>query len=88
MTHLDHKLARRTLLKGASLGVGAGVVAALGTGSGQAAPAQPSEGGEIWSSEYWAKKGDVPLWMFRKRLGAPKPGEPRGRCCSSCTARR
>jgi pimeloyl-ACP methyl ester carboxylesterase len=74
MTHLDRKLARRTLLKGASLGVGAGVVAALGTSSGQAA--QPSEGGEIWSSEYWAKKGDVPLWMFRKRLGAPKLGEP------------
>jgi pimeloyl-ACP methyl ester carboxylesterase len=76
MTGLDHKLARRTLLKGASLGVGAGVVAALGTGPGQAAPAQPSEGGEIWSSEYWAKKGDVPLWMFRKRLGAPKASEP------------
>ena len=74
MTHLDQKLARRTLLKGASLGVGAGVVAALGTSFGQAA--QPSEGGEIWSSEYWAKKGDVPLWMFRKRLGAPKLGEP------------
>jgi len=31
--------------------------------------------GEIWSSEYWAKKGDIPLWMFRKRLGAPKAGE-------------
>jgi alpha-beta hydrolase superfamily lysophospholipase len=75
MTGLDHKVARRTLLKGASLGVGAGVVAALGAGSGQAAPAEPSEGGEIWSSEYWAKKGDVPLWMFRKRLGAPKPSE-------------
>ena len=23
-----------------------------------------------------AKKGDVPLWMFRKRIGAPKPAEP------------
>jgi pimeloyl-ACP methyl ester carboxylesterase len=76
MTHLDHELARRTLLKGASLGAGAGVVAALGIGSGQAAPAQPSEAGEIWSGEYWTKKGDVPLWMYRKRLGAPKPGEP------------
>ena len=30
----------------------------------------------IWSGEYWAKKGDVPLWMFRKRLGPPKAGEP------------
>ena len=45
MTRPDHKVARRTLLKGASLGVGAGVVAALGTGSGQAAPAQQSEAG-------------------------------------------
>jgi pimeloyl-ACP methyl ester carboxylesterase len=31
---------------------------------------------EMWSQEYWAKKGDVKLYMFRKRLGAPKPGEP------------
>ena len=30
MTQLDHKVARRTLLKGASLGVGASVAAALG----------------------------------------------------------
>ena len=32
-------------------------------------------GTDIWSQEYWAKKGDVPLFMFRKRLGAPSPGE-------------
>src|SRR4051812_22908406 len=76
MAHLDHEVARRTLLKGASLGVGAGVAAALGTGPAQAATAQPSEAGEIWSSEYWAKKGDVPLWMYRKRLSAPVVGEP------------
>ena len=42
----------------------------------QAATVVPSEGGEIWSSEYWTKKGDIPLWMFRKRIGAPKAGEP------------
>ena len=42
----------------------------------QAATAIPSEGGEIWSSEYWTKKGDIPLWMYRKRIGAPKAGEP------------
>ena len=30
----------------------------------------------IWSSEYWTKKGDIPLWMYRKRIGAPKAGEP------------
>ena len=31
---------------------------------------------DMWSEEYWAHKGDVKLYMFRKRLGAPKAGEP------------
>lgn len=31
---------------------------------------------EIWNAEYWTKKGDVDLNMFRKRLGAPD-GEAR-----------
>jgi alpha-beta hydrolase superfamily lysophospholipase len=30
----------------------------------------------IWSGEYWAQKGAVRLYMYRKRLGAPKAGEP------------
>jgi pimeloyl-ACP methyl ester carboxylesterase len=62
---------RREIIKGAGLGVGLGLIAG-------ALPAQaaPVAGSEIWSSEYWAKKGDVPLWMYRKRLGAPRPGEP------------
>lgn len=30
---------------------------------------------EMWSEEYWAQKGDVKLYMFRKRLGAPAEGE-------------
>jgi len=30
---------------------------------------------KIWSAEYWAKKGDLALYIFRKRLGAPMPGE-------------
>src|SRR4051812_26906194 len=75
----DHALARRTVLKGASLGVGAGLMSGLtaaaqaqttGTGVAQA------EDGPIWSAEYWAKKGDVSLNLWRKRVGAPKPGEP------------
>jgi pimeloyl-ACP methyl ester carboxylesterase len=74
MKHLDRPLARRTVIKGAGLGLIAGTLAeATSTHNANAAT---SEGGEIWSSEYWAKKGDVPLWMYRKRLGAPKPGEP------------
>src|SRR5579863_9701426 len=28
-----------------------------------------------WSGEYWTKKGDLALYIFRKRLEAPQPGE-------------
>src|SRR6202165_5637175 len=74
MKRLDQLLARRTVLKGAGFGLVAGGLAdALPAHSADAATV---EGGEIWSSEYWAKKGDIPLWMYRKRLGAPKAGEP------------
>ena len=71
MTHLENPLVRRDVIKGAGLGLIAGTFA-------DALPAQaaPVEGSVIWSNEYWAKKGDVPLWMYRKRLGAPKAGEP------------
>lgn len=30
---------------------------------------------DIWSEEYWAKKGDVSLYVYRKRATAPKAGE-------------
>jgi pimeloyl-ACP methyl ester carboxylesterase len=65
-------VARRTLMKTAGLGLGAGLVSSLvGT-----APADAQQaGGEIWSAEYWANKGDVRLYCFRKRLGAPRAGE-------------
>src|SRR6202035_3579270 len=52
------------------------VAGLTGAASAQSPVAAPSQSPEILSSEYWAKKGDVPLWMFRKRLGAPKAGEP------------
>ena len=71
----DHALARRAILKGASLGVGAGVVSAF-TAQAQisAAGAMQASDGAIWSAEYWAKKGDVALNLWRKRVGAPKAG--------------
>jgi pimeloyl-ACP methyl ester carboxylesterase len=72
--HLNQLLARRAVIKGAGLGLVAGGMA--GALPAQNAVAAAGEGGEIWSSEYWTKKGDIPLWMYRKRLGAPKPGEP------------
>src|SRR6476661_3724267 len=74
MTHLDQSFGRRAVLKGAGLGLVAGTLAEAMPARNAAAAT--SEGGEIWSGEYWAKKGDVPLWMYRKRLAAPKPGEP------------
>ncbi|HEX9464430.1 MAG TPA: alpha/beta fold hydrolase [Alphaproteobacteria bacterium] len=42
---------------------------------GQSAAAPGGAGADIWSHEYWAKKGDVSLYMFRKRLGGPAAGE-------------
>ena len=74
MTQLDQPLARRSLLKTAGVGLAAGAMA--GVAPAQAAEPAATEGGEIWSHEYWAKKGDIPLWMFRKRVGEPKAGEP------------
>ena len=74
MINFASSLARRTVLKGAGLiGTGLGLVAGPVAISRASAAAVE---GEIWSSEYWARKGDIPLWMYRKRLGAPKLGEP------------
>jgi hypothetical protein len=91
MTNSENWLARRTVLTGIGIGgLGLGV-AATAAMPAQAATAVPSEGGEIWSNEYWTRKGDIPLWMFRKRIGAPRPGEPasrRGRSCSLSMVRR
>ncbi len=73
MSELDRSLPRRALLQGAGIGLGAGLL----SGFSSAAQAQAtSAGGDIWNQEYWAKKGDVRLNLWRKRIGAPKPGTP------------
>jgi alpha-beta hydrolase superfamily lysophospholipase len=79
----DHAIARRTLLKGAGLGAGAGLVGGF-TSAGKAGAdtetAAPADNAPVWSGEYWAKKGEgkneVRLSLWRKRIGAPKAGEP------------
>jgi pimeloyl-ACP methyl ester carboxylesterase len=53
---------RRNVIAGA----GAGLLSGLAT---HAAPAP------LWNNEYWTKKGNVPLNLFRKRAGAPQKGE-------------
>jgi pimeloyl-ACP methyl ester carboxylesterase len=57
----------------------AGSLAALGvTGDAFAEQSQGmanSGKDKIWSNEYWAHKGDVKLYMFRKCAHAPQPGK-------------
>ncbi len=64
---------RRKIVAGAGIGLSSSLLA----GFVPDARAEPSA--TIWSSEYWAKKsaasGDVSLYMFRKRVGAPKAGQ-------------
>ena len=51
-----------------------GLIAGAGLGAGLLRAANQSAS-RIWANEYWAKKGDVSLNLFRKRAGAPRPGE-------------
>jgi pimeloyl-ACP methyl ester carboxylesterase len=61
-------LPRRSILKGAALGAGAGLLASA------ISPAFAEPEPEIWSSEYWAHKGPVKLNLWRKRVGEPIQG--------------
>jgi pimeloyl-ACP methyl ester carboxylesterase len=70
----DHGVARRTVLMSASAGVGASLVSGLAPASAAGAVAADLDG-PIWSAEYWAHKGEVKLNLWRKRVGAPQPGE-------------
>ncbi len=70
----DYPLARRTIIASASLSIGAGLVSAIASWRPQVAAAEPVAV-DIWSSEYWAHKGEVKLNLWRKRLGEPRPGE-------------
>ncbi len=73
MTTSDGSMPRRALLQGAGAGLSVGMLAGLiGSTPAQAGSAE----GDIWSKDYWAKKGAVKLYLWRKRVGAPHPGEP------------
>src|SRR3954469_11658732 len=60
---LKQNISRRSMMAGTLLVPAAALAAESGTSS------------KVWSNEYWAQKGDVKLYMFRKRASAPKPGE-------------
>lgn len=65
MSFTNRATSRRSLLATAGIGLGASL-----------SPAAPPESGKLWSSEYSAKKGNVSLYLFRKRMDAPKTGQP------------
>src|SRR5579862_656239 len=65
MPSQDHLPSRRSVVAGAGI---AGLLAATSSASDKV-------NGKIWSNEYWAKKGDVSLNLFRKRVGAAKAGQ-------------
>jgi pimeloyl-ACP methyl ester carboxylesterase len=48
---------------------------ALGALPAAAMQQRPAPAPRYWTNEYWAQKGDVRLYLFRKRRSAPKPGE-------------
>jgi alpha-beta hydrolase superfamily lysophospholipase len=74
-------LSRRALLAGAAPAIAglttlglAPTLLAQESGTVES-PVRP-ETKKIWSAEYSAKKGQVSLYIFRKRLGEPQAGQP------------
>ena len=68
---MEHTLVRRDVIKAA----GAGLATTLLAGAAKAqTPAAAQTPAEFWTAEYTAKKGDVSLQMYRKRVGAPTAG--------------
>ncbi|HLI30554.1 MAG TPA: alpha/beta hydrolase [Terriglobia bacterium] len=81
MTITGSNLSRRSLLKSAAPAIAGGLAAIGAIRPAAAAPFGPApeaaslERGKIWSGEYWAHRGDLKLYMYRKRVGAPKLGK-------------
>jgi alpha-beta hydrolase superfamily lysophospholipase len=64
MTNNNPSVSRRKVMAGALLAP----AAALAQSNAQKPP-------KLWANEYWAQKGSVKLYMFRKRSTPPKTGE-------------
>jgi len=73
---------RRNFILGAGPAIAGGLALTSAAAETFARPAggQTDKSGtaseKIWSKEYWAQKGDIKLYMFRKRMGAPQSGKP------------
>jgi alpha-beta hydrolase superfamily lysophospholipase len=69
MSTLQNDRSRRAFLQ--TLGGGVTAAAAVPLSAQRQAVVPPA----LWTQEYWAQKGAVKLYMFRKRREAPKAGE-------------
>src|SRR5580658_9199236 len=68
---MEHTLVRRDVIKAAGAGLATTLLAGTAIAQTPAAAQSPAE---FWTAEYTAKKGDVSLQMYRKRVGAPAAG--------------
>lgn len=68
---MEHSVARPVHVERASAGVGPPLASGIEPAP---VPAADAAAADIWSREYWAHKGGVPLYLFRKRIGAPVVG--------------
>jgi len=64
-------IARRDVIKAAGAGLATGLLAGA---TAQAQTPAAAQTGEFWTAEYTAKKGDVSLQIYRKRVGPPAAG--------------
>src|SRR5207244_1329648 len=75
MTDMQNPIGRRTMIAGAGLALGSAALPQLAATTASAQPAAQPDA-TLWTGEYWAKKGEVSLYLYRKRIGAPAPGAP------------
>jgi pimeloyl-ACP methyl ester carboxylesterase len=82
MSFSNHSASRRNFLLSAAPAIAGGL--ALSGAAAESFAAQPTgdqmeksatANEKIWNKEYWAQKGDVKLYMYRKRAGAPQAGK-------------
>ncbi len=70
----DVSLLRRDVIKAAGAGLASSFLAS--SVAEAQAPSAAKGGSEFWKKEYTAKKGDVSLAVYRKRIGDPAAGGP------------
>lgn len=81
MSKSDRSASRRQFLQSAAPMIAGGLALSGAASDAFAAPRsgqmeKSGAGEKIWSKEYWAQKGDVKLYMYRKRAGVPQAGKP------------